>query len=86
MPVKYWLPVAALLSFNKTFAHSPFSLEEALIPHSDNMIWPDAIGIGIKVINDAPFLTEQQKRNILFNKATGFLRLSADDQRRMYGQ
>lgn len=60
--------------------------EKRIMFGSDNMIWPDAIGIGIKAINDAPFLTEQQKRNILFNNAARFLRLSEDDQRKMYGQ
>ena len=42
---------------------------------SDQMIWPQTIGLAIKTINEAPFLTEQQKRDILYNNAARFLRL-----------
>ena len=43
---------------------------------SDQMVWPDVIERSIKVIEDAPFLTEAQKRDILYNNAARFLRLS----------
>lgn len=46
---------------------------------SDQMIWPGAIERAIQSIEDAPFLTELQKRDILFNNAARFLRLS-DEQ------
>ncbi|MEP6509712.1 MAG: amidohydrolase family protein, partial [Gemmatimonadales bacterium] len=42
---------------------------------SDQMIWPQTIGLAIKTINEAPFLTDQQKRDILYNNAARFLRL-----------
>lgn len=42
---------------------------------SDQMQWPQAIGIGIDAINTADFLTETQKRDILCNNAAEFLRL-----------
>lgn len=42
---------------------------------SDQMIWPEAIGRSIKVIEDAPFLSKDQKRDILYNNAARFLRL-----------
>lgn len=45
---------------------------------SDQMQWPDAIAIGIERIQNAPFLSEQQKRDILFNNAARFLRLDAE--------
>lgn len=51
---------------------------------SDNMFWPDAIEIGIQSIQKAPFLTEKQKRDILFNNAARFLRLSEETIRSMY--
>jgi len=51
---------------------------------SDNMIWPGAIEVGIQTINDAKFLTRDQKRNILFNNAVRFLRLSKDEINRMF--
>ena len=50
---------------------------------SDQMVWPGVIERLIKVIEDAPFLTEEQKRDILFNNAARFLRLSDSDIGRM---
>lgn len=42
---------------------------------SDQMAWPDAIGASIEAIEQAPFLTKAQKRDILYNNAARFLRL-----------
>ena len=43
---------------------------------SDQMYWPDAIGEAIKAIETAPFLDAGQKRDILYNNAARFLRLT----------
>ena len=43
---------------------------------SDQMYWPDAIGEAIKSIETAPFLDADQKRDILYNNAARFLRLT----------
>jgi uncharacterized protein len=51
---------------------------------SDNMIWPQAIETGIQTINGASFLTENQKRDILFNNAARFLRLTEKEIKEMY--
>jgi predicted TIM-barrel fold metal-dependent hydrolase len=40
------------------------------------MVWPGAIEYGISVINQAPFLSAEQKRDILYNNAARFLRLN----------
>ena len=45
---------------------------------SDQMIWPGVIEPSVKVIEDAPFLSEAQKRDILYNNAARFLRLSEE--------
>lgn len=45
---------------------------------SDQMLWPEAIGAGIESIIEAPFLSEVQKRDILYNNAAQFLRLSPE--------
>ena len=42
---------------------------------SDQMIWPETIGLAIKTINSADFLSDEQKRDILYNNAARFLRL-----------
>jgi len=44
---------------------------------SDNMVWPETIGRSIEVIQQAPFLSEAQKRDIFYNNAARFLRLDA---------
>jgi predicted TIM-barrel fold metal-dependent hydrolase len=46
---------------------------------SDQMIWPGIIEPAIKVIEDAPFLTSAQKRDIFYNNAARFLRLSKEE-------
>ena len=51
---------------------------------SDQMVWPETIGRSIRVIEEAPFLTEGQKRDVLFNNAARFLRLSEAEISRMH--
>lgn len=46
---------------------------------SDQMIWPGVIEPAIRSIEEAPFLTESQKRDIFYNNAARFLRLSEAD-------
>ncbi len=53
-------------------------LGKRLMYGSDQMIWPEVIGETIEAIEDADFLTEEQKRDILYNNAARFLRLSAE--------
>lgn len=43
---------------------------------SDQMIWPGLIEPAIRSIEQAPFLTQKQKRDIFYNNAARFLRLS----------
>lgn len=43
---------------------------------SDQMNWPGVIEPAIEAIESAPFLTEKQKREILFENAARFLRLT----------
>ena len=46
---------------------------------SDQMVWPGTIERGIQVIEDAPFLSADEKRDILYNNAAKFLRLTEED-------
>ena len=46
---------------------------------SDQMVWPETIERSIRVIEEAPFLSDQQKRDILYNNAARFLRLSDEE-------
>jgi len=43
---------------------------------SDQMVWPEAIGMAVKGIESAAFLTEEEKRDIFYNNAVRFLRLA----------
>jgi len=42
---------------------------------SDQMVWPEAIGMAVEGIESAAFLTEEEKRDIFYNNAVRFLRL-----------
>lgn len=53
-------------------------LGKRLMFGSDQMRWPDKIGKAIEAIEQAPFLTEEQKRDILYNNAVRFLRLDPE--------
>lgn len=43
---------------------------------SDQMIWPGVIEASVRAIEEAPFLTDRQRRNIFYNNAARFLRLT----------
>lgn len=43
---------------------------------SDQMAWPNAIPVAVASITEADFLTGEQKRDILYNNAARFLRLT----------
>lgn len=53
---------------------------------SDQMIWPEAFAVAIDSITDAPFLSEEQKRDILYNNAARFLRLSEEQIDKHHGR
>jgi hypothetical protein len=42
---------------------------------SDQMAWPDAIGLAVENVDSAEFLTAEQKRDIFYSNAVRFLRL-----------
>lgn len=42
---------------------------------SDQMVWPETIGMAVEGIESATFLSEEQKRDILYNNAMRFFRL-----------
>ena len=46
---------------------------------SDQMVWPGLIDHSIDAVANAPFLSEEQKRDIFYNNAARFLRLTEDE-------
>lgn len=49
--------------------------ENRIMFGSDEMVWPDALSAAIETIQNAPSLTSEQRRDILYNNAARFLRL-----------
>lgn len=54
-------------------------LGKRLMFGSDQMIWPETIGMAVEAIETASFLSEEQKRDIFYNNAAEFLRLTKEE-------
>jgi predicted TIM-barrel fold metal-dependent hydrolase len=52
---------------------------------SDQMVWPGLIERALEAVESAEFLTPEQKRDILYNNAARFLRLSPEEIARHHG-
>lgn len=74
--IVYGHPRAAFYRYLQNIVEAGF--EDRVLFGSDQMVWPEAISRSIAIIEDAPFLTEEQKRKILYDNAARFLRLTAD--------
>ena len=53
---------------------------------SDQMIWPGVIERAVAAVESAPFLNPDQKRDIFYNNAARFLRLSEEEIARHHGR
>lgn len=73
-------PRQAFYRYLKTIVESGYA--DRVMFGSDQMVWPGLIPPAIAAIENAPFLTRRQKRDIFYNNAARFLRLTADDRRR----
>lgn len=71
--IVYTTPRAEFYRFLKTLVDAGFA--QRIMFGSDQMSWPDAISIAIRAIEEAPFLSAEQKRDIFYNNAARFLRL-----------
>lgn len=49
---------------------------------SDQMVWPDKITAAVEAIQEAPFLTTEQKEDIFYNNAVRFLELKGEENDR----
>lgn len=81
--IVYTQPREAFYAFLQKLVAAGFG--KRILFGSDQMSWPETIGRSIDVINEAPFLSEEEKRDILFNNAARFLRLSGQEIARMHG-
>ena len=71
--ITWVIPRTAFYDYLKALVRS--GLGKRLMFGSDQMVWPEKIGEAVEAINQAPFLTKEQKRDILYNNAMRFLRL-----------
>ena len=55
--------------------------EDRVMFGTDQMIWPKLMATSISVIQNADYLTPQQKRDILYNNAARFLRLDGSTKK-----
>ncbi len=78
--IDWILPREEFYAYLKALIRAGF--EDRIMFGSDQMVWPDAIGLAIATVQSADFLTEQQKRDILYNNAARFLKLSPEQVRR----
>ncbi len=70
------LPTAAFYDALQKLVNAGFG--DRLLFGTDQIFWPGALGLAIEKVKDAPFLTDQQKRDILYNNAACFLGLSEE--------
>ena len=71
--IDYAYPVKDFYTYLKRLVDAGF--DRRIMFGSDNMVWPDAIPVAIRRIQDAPFLTREQKRLILHDNAARFMRI-----------
>ena len=72
--IVYTEPRPAFYAFLKEIVDAGYG--DRILFGSDQMIWPGVIGPSVRSIQDAPFLSEAQKRDIFYNNAARFLRLT----------
>lgn len=53
---------------------------------TDQMLWPGALGLAIGAVEAVPFLSQQEKRNILYHNAARFLELDQVQIDRHHGR
>ena len=76
----YILPRSEFHTYLKRIVDAGFG--KRVMIGSDQMVWPQAIEIGIRAIEGANFLTSAQKRDIFYNNAARFLRLTPDQMQK----
>jgi len=55
--------------------------EDRVMFGTDQLVWPKLMAYSISIIQNADYLTPEQKRDILYNNAARFLRLDARDSK-----
>ena len=69
--ITWVIPRETFYDYLKGFMRA--GLGKRILFGSDQMVWPDKIGVAIEAIEQAPFLSYEQKRDIFYNNAIRFL-------------
>lgn len=72
--IDWLLPQAAFNDYLQALVKAGFG--KRIMFGTDQMFWPDAIGLAIDRIKSASFLTKTQQRDILYNNAVRFYKLA----------
>jgi predicted TIM-barrel fold metal-dependent hydrolase len=75
--ISWLLPKKEFHRYLKTIVEAGFG--KRVMFGSDQMIWPETIEIALEAIESADFLSFEQKRDILYNNAARFLKLSESE-------
>ncbi|MEL7271605.1 MAG: amidohydrolase family protein, partial [Bacteroidota bacterium] len=75
--VNWILPTEEFNFYLKSLIRAGF--EDRIMYGSDQMVWPQLISTGIETVNNAAFLTLEQKENIFYNNAAKFLNLKDEE-------
>lgn len=71
------LPQEELHNYLKSLIDAGFG--NRIMYGSDQMVWPEVIGVGIEAINAAEFLSWEMKEDIFYDNAAEFLNLAAEE-------
>ncbi|MGE0160261.1 MAG: amidohydrolase family protein [Dehalococcoidia bacterium] len=82
--ISWALPPQELHRYLRTIVQAGFG--DRVMFGSDHMVWPAALDFAIDNIESADYLTETQKRDIFYNNAARFLRLSDEQIARHHGR
>jgi predicted TIM-barrel fold metal-dependent hydrolase len=82
--IVFILPRAAFYRYLQGIVEAGFG--NRVMCGSDQMVWPGVIERSIAVIEEAPFLSARQTRDLLYNNAARFLRLSEEEIARHHGR
>lgn len=78
--INWALPQAEFYRYLRRLVEAGFG--NRIMHGSDQMNWPQSIGKSIEAIRSAPFLSEEEKRDILYNNAARFLNVSGTERAR----
>lgn len=75
--IVYTEPTASFYGFLRELVEAGYG--DRIMFGSDQMIWPGIIEAAVRTIEEAPFLDADQKRDIFYNNAARFLRLTPEE-------